>query len=99
MMSVTSLVSAVIGIYPPSHWHSTPTLQYRFTFTQLDAGDPTREFSFALHVNEEDVYQVSEVVPSLDPSVVLEPLLENLNDTEDLSVFIRGMRNAFSATL
>lgn len=78
---------------------STLLSSHRFTFTHLDAGDPSRTFSFVLNVNEEDIYDVEETSPPLHPSD-LEPLLENLNDDPDnLSAFCRGMRNAFSATL
>lgn len=71
----------------------------RFTFTQLDAGDPTRAFSFFLKVNEEDTYVVEETSPPLHQTDDLTELLENLNAKEDLNAFVRGMRNVFSATL
>eukprot|EP00544_Gedaniella_sp_CCMP2646_P006118 CAMPEP_0202497394 /NCGR_PEP_ID=MMETSP1361-20130828/22663_1 /ASSEMBLY_ACC=CAM_ASM_000849 /TAXON_ID=210615 /ORGANISM="Staurosira complex sp., Strain CCMP2646" /LENGTH=244 /DNA_ID=CAMNT_0049128983 /DNA_START=27 /DNA_END=761 /DNA_ORIENTATION=+ len=70
----------------------------KFTFTQLDAGDPNRTFSFFLNVNDEDAYEVEETMPPLHQSETI-PLLENLNETDDLSAFVRGMRNAFSNTL
>jgi len=57
-----------------------------------------RTFSFVLNVNEEDTYDVEETSPVLHQSD-LAPLLENLNTTDDLSAFVRGMRNAFSDTL
>jgi hypothetical protein len=37
-------------------------------------------------------------MPPLHPSETMQ-LLENLNETDDLSAFVRGMRNAFSNTL
>lgn len=68
----------------------------RFTFTQLDAGDPLRSFSFVLNVNDEDTYEVQETLPPLDTTVLAE-LLEKLNETDDLSVFCRGMRKSLLA--
>jgi hypothetical protein len=72
--------------------------QHRFTFTQLDAGDTSRIFSFVLNVNDEDTYEVEESVPPL-PRPETNSLLVNLNESDDLSAFVRGMRNAFSNTL
>jgi Chromosome segregation protein Spc25 len=72
-------------------WKSHSLHILRFTFTQLDAGDPLRSFSFVLNVNDEDTYEVEETLPPLDASVLAE-LLAKLNETDDLSVFCRGMR-------
>jgi hypothetical protein len=73
--------------------NNTPrlALYVRFTFTQLDAGDPARSFSFVLNVNDEDTYEVEDPFPPLD-SIILHELVEKLNETDDLSVFCRGMR-------
>ena len=65
-----------------------------FSFTQLDAGDPKRCFSFVLTANSEDTYEVDEC-GDLDQQV-LKDLLEKLNETDDLSAFMLGMRKAFS---
>lgn len=72
-------------------WKSHSPHIRRFTFTQLDAGDPLRSFSFVLNVNDEDTYEVEETLPPLDASVLAE-LVAKLNETDDLSVFCRGMR-------
>jgi hypothetical protein len=69
---------------------------FRFTFTQLDAGDPNCAFFF--FVNDKDAYEVEETLPPLDQSKMIR-LLENLNETNDLSAFVLGMCNAFSKTL
>lgn len=78
-------------------FHSLFALEYasyfRFTFTQLDAGEPTRSFSFVLNVNDEDRYEVEDTLPPVD-SIILHELLEKLNETDDLSVFCRGMRKS-----
>ena len=73
-------------------------LMNRFTFTQLDAGDSNRTFSFVLNVNDEDTYDVEETSPPLNQAD-LTSLLQNLNETDDLAAFVRGMRGVFSGTL
>lgn len=70
---------------------NTYASNFRFTFTQLDAGDPTRSFSFVLNINDEDTYEVEDTLPPVD-SIILHELLEKLNETDDLSVFCCGMR-------
>ena len=56
----------------------------------MDAGDPQREFTFILNVNNEELYEVLDC-PLLAESVVNE-LVDELNEKDDLSPFIRGMR-------
>jgi hypothetical protein len=63
---------------------------FSFTFTQLDAGAPERTFSFILTANEEDAYIVDEC-DDLDDEA-LEPLLEKLNKSDDLSAFMLEIR-------
>ncbi|KAI2504272.1 Chromosome segregation protein Spc25 [Fragilaria crotonensis] len=69
----------------------------RFSFTQLDAGDPKRCFSFVLTANADDVYEVDEC-RDLDEDT-LDRLVKQLNESDDLSAFMLGMRRAFSATV
>ena len=80
------------------HYLTILSYNHRFTFSQLDAGDTNRTFSFFLNVNDEDAYEVVETMPPLHQSETIQ-LLESLNETDDLSAFVRGMRNAFSNTL
>jgi hypothetical protein len=68
-----------------------------FSFTQLDAGDPKRCFSFVLTANADDVYEVDEC-RDLDEDT-LDRLVKQLNETDDLSAFMLCMRRAFSATV
>ena len=72
-------------------WYSS------FSFTQLDAGDPKRCFSFVLTANADDIYEVDEC-PDLDEDA-LDRLLKQLNESDDLSAFMMSMRRAFSATV
>ena len=66
----------------------------KLTFTQVDAAQPQRAFSFAVHVNEHDVYQVD----SCDPPVEgVDEMLRELNTNNDFSLFVRRMRAKFKA--
>lgn len=67
---------------------------YSFTFRQLDAGDPHRVFSFVLTANEEDAYVVEDCDELKEET--LEPLLQKLNKSDDLSAFMIGMRKYFT---
>lgn len=74
----------------------------RFNFTQVDHDDPKRGFSFALDVNENDIYEVDECNPPLRASTItslIDALNTSGNTNPDFSTFVRGMRNAFKATL
>mmetsp|Transcript_774 Transcript_774/g.1211 ORF Transcript_774/g.1211 Transcript_774/m.1211 type:complete len:250 (+) Transcript_774:116-865(+) len=67
----------------------------RFNFTQIDAGEPLRPFSFILDIDDEDSYVVEDCQPPI-ADITLLPLLTELNETNDLSPFLRAMRMAFS---
>mmetsp|Transcript_11394 Transcript_11394/g.15954 ORF Transcript_11394/g.15954 Transcript_11394/m.15954 type:complete len:250 (+) Transcript_11394:97-846(+) len=67
----------------------------RFNFTQIDAGEPLRPFSFVLDIDDEDSYVVEDCQPPI-ADITLLPLLNELNETNDLSPFLRAMRMAFS---
>lgn len=71
-----------------------PGDRLRVTFTSVDPLRPAREFSFALHVSEVEVYTVSECVP---PIPELPALVEELNRSNDFSSFVQAMRAAFKA--
>ena len=61
-----------------------------FKFTQLDAGEPLRPFSFVLDINDEDSYVLEDCQPPID-DITLSPLLDELNESNDLSPFLRAM--------
>jgi hypothetical protein len=63
------------------------------TFTQLDASSYHRTFSFDLDLAH-DAYTVPSCAPSL-PSTVVQALVATLNESKDLSAFIKAMREAF----
>jgi len=63
----------------------------RFTFNNLDARDPLREFWFDLEVVN-DRYKVTACEPELPGT---DSLLKQLNETNDLGAFVRATRRAF----
>ncbi|KAG8836295.1 kinetochore-associated Ndc80 complex subunit spc25 [Serendipita sp. 399] len=60
-------------------------------FTQLDPRAPEREFSLIIDLSMQE-YRVPEVTP---PLTILPSLIEELNATRDLFVFLRRIRKAF----
>jgi len=69
----------------------------RFTFTQLDPVNPARKFWFELEADESS-WQIDHCQPLLDSSIV-GALIKDLDTTDDMLTFVRGMRAAFVATL
>ncbi|KFK34120.1 hypothetical protein AALP_AA5G104000 [Arabis alpina] len=68
----------------------------KFTFTNIDAKRPTREFSFTVHYGN-DTYTLLDCNPQLDD---VEEMVQELNKTNDLFRFVRLMRDKFlKATL
>lgn len=66
----------------------------RVVFTQIDAAEPSREFSFVVFVDTNDVYHVSDVQP---PVKDIDGLLVELNNTNDFSRFVRNIRKQFQS--
>ncbi|KAH0864484.1 LOW QUALITY PROTEIN: hypothetical protein HID58_081695 [Brassica napus] len=65
----------------------------KFTFTNIDAERPTREFSFTVHYGN-DIYTL------VDCNSQLDDLVQELNKTNDHFGFVRQMRDKFQkATL
>ncbi|CAF1708028.1 hypothetical protein HID58_055317 [Brassica napus] len=68
----------------------------KFTFTNIDAKRPTREFSFTVHYGN-DIYTLLDCNPHLDD---MDEMVQELNKTNDLFGFVRLMRDKFQkATL
>ncbi|VVB04774.1 unnamed protein product [Arabis nemorensis] len=68
----------------------------KFTFTNIDAKRPTREFSFTVHYGN-DTYTLLDCNPQMDDA---EEMVQELNKTNDLFRFVRLMRDKFlKATL
>ncbi|KAJ0410633.1 hypothetical protein ATCC90586_009114 [Pythium insidiosum] len=66
-------------------------------FTQIDAQNPQREFSFRIRM---DPLTDSFVADECEPQVaVLDVLMQQLNQTADFSRFIRSMRREFKALI
>eukprot|EP01138_Halocafeteria_seosinensis_P005314 gb/GECG01005433.1/.p1 GENE.gb/GECG01005433.1/~~gb/GECG01005433.1/.p1 ORF type:complete len:252 (+),score=52.92 gb/GECG01005433.1/:1-756(+) len=68
----------------------------RIKFTQIDPAAPQKEFSFAVHVSDDDQYEVTACNPSsLGENPSVDELVYQLNQTNNFSKFIREMRKKF----
>lgn len=70
----------------------------KFIFTQIDRTNPQRMFSFVMFVDENNTYQLVETSPAL-PAQQLTSLVQMLNETNDISVFVYRMRCLFVRSL
>jgi len=66
----------------------------RFVFTQIDPNESSREFYFTIKTNELDEYEVLTCEPAVD-NALLEDLRQQLNESDDMSAFVREMRKVF----
>jgi len=67
--------------------------QLRFAYTHVDEKDWDRQCIFDLSMEKTD-YEVLDTRPSLDRDSVQE-VLDSLNETRDLAVFLKSMRTLF----
>ncbi|KDO30976.1 hypothetical protein SPRG_04164 [Saprolegnia parasitica CBS 223.65] len=66
-----------------------------FVFTQIDPQNPEREFSFALRMHErQDVFAVEHCIPDVADAPML---LDQLNQTGNMSAFVRAMRQRYKS--
>lgn len=74
----------------------TPTddQKLRVTFTCIDPLNASREYSFMVHIDSADQYQVNDLSPPLDS---IDVMLKELNTTNNFSLFMQRMRRAFKA--
>eukprot|EP01122_Echinamoeba_exundans_P011306 TRINITY_DN4450_c0_g1_i1.p1 TRINITY_DN4450_c0_g1~~TRINITY_DN4450_c0_g1_i1.p1 ORF type:complete len:231 (-),score=52.04 TRINITY_DN4450_c0_g1_i1:100-792(-) len=63
----------------------------RLVFTKVDSKNPSKEFYFSLSLNESNSYEMGEC----QPEVQCIDILEQLNSSNNLSVFVVGMRKLF----
>ena len=68
--------------------------QLRLNMTNIDRKNPDRVFSFAVHIDPNDMYQVISCEP---PLANIEELVNQVNQTNDFSKFVRQTRKAFCA--
>ena len=68
--------------------------QLMIKFTNIDPQHHERVFSFSLHIDANDVYDVIACEPHVEG---IEELLRTLNATNDFSQFVRRMRKKFRA--
>lgn len=70
----------------------------KFIFTQVDSKDTTRQFYFIMFVDGNDLYQLVESYPVVDP-VYLAMNVADLNSDNDIGKFVVNMRRYFRSTL
>ncbi len=68
-----------------------PDCSLSFRLTLIDPENPQRPFSFAMFVDQSNVYHVLRC----EPRVEFDPLLAQLNRDNKLSVFVQHMRRLF----
>mmetsp|Transcript_5066 Transcript_5066/g.12998 ORF Transcript_5066/g.12998 Transcript_5066/m.12998 type:complete len:232 (-) Transcript_5066:190-885(-) len=66
----------------------------RVTYTKVDPADPARVFYFITMVTDDDAYIVEQVHPGVGS---VQDLLDDLNASNDFSLFVRSMRKRFRA--
>ena len=66
----------------------------RLVMTNIDARAPARAFAFTVFVDSTDNYHIEACEPTVD---ALGELQSQLNQTNDFSAFVRGLRRAFKA--
>lgn len=66
----------------------------KFTFTQIDPNDPTRQFYFLLHVNDSDQYMLVDTKPTL-PKDFCVSQIRQLNADNNIGRFVSAMRKRF----
>ena len=70
----------------------------KFIFTQVDPKDPLRSFYFLMYVDSNDMYQLVESFPVVDP-LYLKKTVDCLNFDNDIGKFVVNMRRYFRSTL
>mmetsp|Transcript_2648 Transcript_2648/g.2765 ORF Transcript_2648/g.2765 Transcript_2648/m.2765 type:complete len:228 (+) Transcript_2648:105-788(+) len=70
----------------------------KFIFTQVDPKDPSRPFYFLMFVDNNDMYQLVESCPAVDP-VYLKSNVDALNNDNDIGKFVVNMRRFFVTSL
>mmetsp|Transcript_1021 Transcript_1021/g.1092 ORF Transcript_1021/g.1092 Transcript_1021/m.1092 type:complete len:234 (+) Transcript_1021:282-983(+) len=64
----------------------------KLSFTHIDPNDHSREFYFVVFLDRNDVYHIQEVNPVIGN---VQPLINELNETNNFSLFVRRMRKRF----
>merc|ERR1712096_87405 len=64
----------------------------QLVFSMIDPADIGREFSFSVHVNEENSFEVNDVDPPVEG---LLPIVKELYDRNNFSEFVKAMRRKF----
>ena len=68
----------------------------KLNFQMLDPKAPQREFWFIVFVDEVDNYHIESIEPAMENT---QELVEELNTSNDFSLFVRRMRARFQASV
>jgi Chromosome segregation protein Spc25 len=68
-------------------------LSPRLTFTQIDPNNLNSKFSFEIGV-ENDTWSIINIQPVLIAEDTVEKCLSDFNETDDMTAFVCGMREA-----
>jgi hypothetical protein len=67
--------------------------ELKFFFSHIDPGDRKREFFVAVRALDGVGFEMIDC----DPEICITNLLEECNTSDNLSIFVRGVRKAFRA--
>ena len=70
----------------------------KFIFTQVDPNDPLRAFYFLMYVDTNDMYQLVESHPPVEPAY-LKRAVDALNADNDIGKFVVNMRRFYRASV
>ena len=70
----------------------------KFVFTQVDPKDPNRPFYFLMYVDSNDLYQLVESNPAVEPGYLARNVAA-LNSDNDIGKFVVNMRRYFKSSL
>ena len=66
----------------------------KFVFSQIDSNCPNRQFYFLMFVDNNNIYQLVETCPPLNPNDCSK-LLEDLNEDNEIGIFVFRLRQLF----
>ena len=66
----------------------------KFIFTQIDPSSPSRVFFFLMFVDQDNLYQLVETCPPVDP-MQCSNILEDLNNDNEIGIFVFRIRKLF----
>jgi hypothetical protein len=70
----------------------------KFIFSNVDPGDPNKQFYFTMYVDENDSYRLVDAVPAISPTFAKKHM-EILNSDNDIGKFVVNVRRYFRRTV